>query len=140
MDWPGAGFWRELAEANPAAKVILTVRSAESWYESFSGTINQLLASRANAPPHMQGFLAMAVAVITRTGIPIDGSRDELIKAFNDHTARVIAAIPPERLLVYEVKEGWPKLCAFLGKPVPDEPFPRTNTVEDFWARIRGGA
>lgn len=38
--------------------------------------------------------------------------------------------VPPERLLVMNLKEGWAPLCAFLGKPIPDEPFPRVNESE----------
>ena len=45
------------------------------------------------------------------------------------------AALPPERLLVYTVGEGWEPLCGFLGAPVPDTPFPRENTTETFKAK-----
>jgi len=53
-----------------------------------------------------------------------------------EHTAEVIAAIPPERLLVYEAADGWTKLCVFLGVPVPPAPFPHSNTVADFQTRF----
>ena len=46
--------------------------------------------------------------------------------------------IPADRLLVYQVKDGWGPLCDFLGVPVPDEPFPRTNDRGEFWDRISG--
>jgi len=42
--------------------------------------------------------------------------------------------IPAQRLLVFEPSQGWEPLCRFLGGKIPDEPFPRTNTREDFWA------
>ena len=51
VDWPTASFWQELAEVYPQAKVILTVRSPESWAESFSETINKLMAGADQAPP-----------------------------------------------------------------------------------------
>ena len=138
VDWPTAAFWRELAKAYPKAKVILTVRSAESWYKSFSETIFALVESRDKAPPPMQPFLDMALGVINKTGFGGKSSQTDLMKAFNDHVSAVKAAIPPDRLLVYEVKEGWEPLCKFLGKPVPTMAFPMSNKKEEFWDRIKG--
>ena len=60
------------------------------------------------------------------------------MRAFNAHIEAVKAAIPADRLLVYQVKDGWGPLCEFLGVPVPDEPFPRTNDRGEFWDRISG--
>ena len=56
---------------------------------------------------------------------------------FRKHTEAVKAAIAPERLLVYEVGEGWPRLCKFLGVPVPDAPYPSENSTAEFQARVR---
>jgi hypothetical protein len=58
------------------------------------------------------------------------------VQVFERHIDEVKAAIPPERLLVLDVAEGWGPLCAFLGVPVPDEPFPRVNEREE-WHRKR---
>jgi hypothetical protein len=55
-----------------------------------------------------------------------------VLAAYRRRTEQVRAAIPPERLLVFEVTEGWEPLCAFLNAPVPDGPFPRTNSTEEF--------
>ena len=52
------------------------------------------------------------------------------------HNAEVIRVIPPSRLLVYNVADGWPKLCAFLSVPVPAEPFPHSNTTAEFGSRF----
>ena len=57
---------------------------------------------------------------------------DHCIAVFNLHNAMVKATIPPERLLVYEAGDGWGPLCAFLGVPVPNTPFPHENTTEAF--------
>ena len=57
---------------------------------------------------------------------------------FEDHIAEVKAGLPPERLLVFQVKEGWEPLCAFLDVPVPDEPFPRLNDAQQFASMIKG--
>lgn len=45
--------------------------------------------------------------------------------------------VPPEKLLVFEVKQGWEPLCKFLGKPVPDQPFPHVNDTQGFKDMVR---
>ena len=138
VDWPTAGFFRELNAAYPSAKFILTVRNPENWTDSFSHTIYQLLAQRSEAPEEMQAWLDMSEGVITRTGFPGGLDRDGLMQAFTAHNDTVKATIPKDRLLVYQVKEGWEPLCDFLGVPVPDGPFPRTNDRGEFWDRVSG--
>ena len=78
----------------------------------------------------------MATAVIAKTGFPTGLDKAALGKAFDAHIAAVKASIPASQLLVYQVKEGWEPLCAFLGVPVPLGPFPRTNDRSEFWERI----
>ena len=137
VDWPTAGFIPELYKAFPDAKFILTVRSPESWVASFSETIHMALAGKDQAPPHIQERLAMVIAVIDKTGFPAGLTKEQLEKAFNAHNAAVKALIPADQLLVYEVKEGWEPLCRFLGKPVPQEAFPRTNDRAAFWELLK---
>jgi hypothetical protein len=128
VDWPSAPFYKALADAYPDAKVILTVREAESWFKSTQDTI----LSRGLPPPPLSPFHAMLKKVIYD---PLGGrtqDHDALIGYYNAHNAQVRATIPPDRLLVYEVAEGWQPLCDFLGVPVPDGPMPKANTTEDF--------
>lgn len=124
VDWPTAGFFRELSTAYPSAKFVLTVRSPERWAEGFSETIYKLLAGRDQAPKEMQAWLEMAAAVIAKTGFPGGLDMAGLMKTFTAHNDAVKAAIPADRLLVYQVKDGWGPLCTFLDVPVPDTPFP----------------
>ncbi|WP_298071051.1 sulfotransferase family protein [Oleiagrimonas sp.] len=138
VDWPTACFFRELHTAYPDAKFILTQRSPESWADSFSSTIYKLLGERAEGPPEMKEWLEMSSGVIARTGFPEGLDRDGLIQSFEAHLEAVKQTIPAQQLLVYEVKQGWGPLCAFLDKPVPSEPFPRTNDREEFWDRVAG--
>ena len=140
VDWPTAGFYRELAEAYPAAKFILTVRSPDSWADSFMYTIYQLVAGRDEAPPEMRDWLEMAVAVITRCGFPEGLDRNQLMAGFVAHNDAVRATIPADRLLEFEVRQGWGPLCEFLGTTAPDEDFPRSNHREEFWELVKGGA
>lgn len=140
VDWPACNFYAELAEAYPEAKVLLSLRDPEKWWDSVHNTIYQALtADHANSPPNMQKQMAMANRLIleqTFGGKFLD--RDHAIGVFNAHNEAVKAAFPPERLLVFDVKEGWEPLCAFLGADVPDEPFPRVNSTEDFRASFGG--
>lgn len=140
VDWPTAGYYRELHAAYPAAKFILTHRSPESWVESFSATIYKLISAPQAAPEAMQPWLAMATAVIARTGFPLGLDKVGLASAFEDHLAAVKETISSPQLLIYQVREGWEPLCRFLGVPVPDGPFPRTNDRAEFWDRISGAA
>ncbi len=133
VDWPTAGFARELIAAYPKSKFILTTRSPESWAESFSQTIGKLLLEKDSFPAELQDWLGMVVRVVTKTGFPPGLSVPDLMATFTAHNEAVIAALPPNRLLVFHVREGWAPLCEFLGTPVPDEPFPRRNDRKEFW-------
>ena len=138
VDWPTACFFRELAETYPQAKFVLTERNPDNWADSFGATIYKLIAEREQGPPEMRDWLEMAASVIAKTGFPEGLDRAGLRAAFVAHNDAVKAAIPADRLLVYEVKQGWDPLCAFLGKDAPDEEFPRTNDRAEFWDRVTG--
>lgn len=128
-----------LAQHYPDAKVILTVRDPEKWYESALSTIY-----RAGPPPLQKALLALRLPFSPRLRKLIRvfrlsgnvwrkdfGGRFEdkayALKTFEAHVEAVKRTIPEERLLVYEVGEGWEPLCAFLNVPVPDKPFPHLN-------------
>ena len=138
VDWPTAGFCRELYAAYPSAKFILTVRDTGRWVESFSHTIYRLLASRDRVPAEMVDWLDMAKAVIERTGFPDGLDEAGLASAFDAHNEAVRAVIPASQLLKFDVKQGWQPLSDFLGLPVPAEPFPRSNARTEFWDRVTG--
>ncbi len=138
MDWPSAGFFRELLQRHPRAKFILTHRSPESWADSFGATVYKLVGELDRAPPEMRDWLRMATQVIEKTGFPPGLEREDLMAAFVVHNEAVKSTIPAEQLLVYEVKQGWEPLCAFLDKEVPPDPFPRTNDRAEFWELVTG--
>ena len=55
--------------------------------------------------------------------------RDALKETYNEYNSRVQAGIPEERLLTFNVKQGWKPLCEFLDVPVPEGiPFPHVHT------------
>lgn len=138
VDWPTACFFRELSAAYPDAKFVLTHRDPETWAASFSATIYKLLAGKDDGPPEMHDWLVMAERVIEKTGFPPGLDEAGLVQRFAAHNEAVKAAIPADRLLVYQVKEGWAPLCAFLGAETPDEPFSRTNDRSEFWDLVSG--
>lgn len=138
VDWPSAAFFHELVKTYPSARFVLTHRDPENWADSFGSTIYQVIAKREHFPPQMQAWLAMACGVVVRSGFPAGLDREGLIKAFVAHNEAVKATIPSDRLMIYQVKDGWDPLCRFLGIPVPAEPFPRSNSRDEFWKRLGG--
>lgn len=138
VDWPTAGFFRELNTVYPSAKFILTHRSPDSWVQSFSETIYKLTLGEVSGPPEMKPLLDMASSVVDRTGFPNGLDAAGLARAFAAHNDAVKATIPADRLLVYQVKEGWEPLCAFLGVTEPAEQFPRSNDRTEFWEKVAG--
>jgi hypothetical protein len=134
VDWPGASFWPELAEAFPDAVVLLSTREPHAWYESASSTIFPNLGGEP-PDPSMAAWHAMVREVFaTRFTLDVDDEA-AAIAAFEAHNARVRAEVPADRLVEWTVTDGWGPLCAALGVPEPDEPFPRLNTREDWGAR-----
>lgn len=138
VDWPTAAFFGELAVAYPEAKFILTERDPEHWADSFGETIYKAMAGRANFPAELKPWLDMAHGVIVKSGFPDGLDREDLIRGFVAHNDAVKKTIPADRLLNYQVREGWGPVCGFLGVATPDEPFPRTNDRIEFWERFSG--
>jgi hypothetical protein len=151
VDWPACTFYEELMERNPDAKVILTVRDPERWYESTRNTIYELSVGIPRSPLYRLGFALVSFFIFGRSArgnmadeIIWDGTFDgrfedrrHAIEVFDRWNEEVKRRVPQDKLLVYEVKEGWEPLCEFLGVEVPDEPFPRANVAAEMRRRIR---
>ena len=132
VDWPSATFYKTLADAYPEAKVILTVRDPEAWFASTQATIFARDFTAAPTTP----FETMAAKVVGDLFDRRMHDRDHLISVYERHNAQVRAVIAPERLLDYEVSQGWGPLCDFLGVAAPEGPMPKANSTEEFQARI----
>lgn len=140
VDWPGAHYWRELAAAYPDARVIHTVRSPEKWWASYSKTIAMVLAQAGSGDPEreIRNIPEMAHAIIAdQTFGSACNDEAAALRAFEKRTEDVKSALAPDRLLVFQVSDGWEPLCEFLGVAVPDKPFPRSNDQEGFWELIK---
>ena len=144
VDWPGCMFYRELMQTYPHAKVLLSVRDPERWYESTYNTLYQMpqqvrgLEPVAALIPQIKRMRRMIFGVIWNG--TFDGRFDDkqhAINVFNEHIEAVKRTVPAEHLLVYSVKEGWEPLCAFLDVPVPESSFPHLNERDQFKAMMR---
>lgn len=129
VDFPGSHYWRELADAYPKAKIILSVRDAERWFASTQDTI---FSKTMQGLQEGTKWGRMADATITDHMGGDLNDKDALVAAFNDHSARVEAAFGPERLLVFEAKDGWAPLCKFLGVSEPEGDYPHINSKAEF--------
>ena len=133
VDYPGCHFWRELTAAYPKAKVILTVRDPDEWFDSTQATVlsPQMHAQMAASPART--FMEKTVWSEFGDGVH---DRAHMVAVFKRHSAEVQRAIPKDRLLVFEVADGWAPLCEFLGVPVPSAPFPHLNSREEMAAML----
>ena len=154
VDWPACSFYAELLERNPDAKVLLSVRDPERWYESTRQTIYKIGKISTGSPFSRLGFALLSRLVFGsfKTGQgpmteeiiwqgTFDGrfeDKDHAIEVFNRHNQEVQRRVPQEQLLIYEVKEGWGPLCAFLGVEEPDKPFPHLNDAAEMRRRELG--
>jgi len=136
VDWPSAAFWRELADHYPDAPVILSVRPPEAWFKSVMATIYPSMRDRAGRTPNDRARGDMAWELIVQQ--TFSGRMDDAAHAmavFEAHNTEVQRTIAPDRLLTFDVAEGWAPLCRHLGVTVPETPFPRTNSTEQFRSR-----
>ena len=132
VDWPGGGIWQPIAEAFPDAPVLLSTRSsADQWWTSASNTIFE---GMADLDPDSSPWAAMALTMM-EAFTPGWLDEDSAKAAYDAHNAEVRATCPPDRLVEWQPADGWGPLCDALGVPVPEEPFPVTNTTEEFRAR-----
>lgn len=134
VDWPACNFYGDLAGLYPDARVILSLRDPDKWFDSCHATIFRAMRMETDRmPPPVRAQMAMARKLIIENtfGGDID-DRAHAIAVYNRHNEQVRRSIPKDRLLVFEPGDGWEPLCAFLGVPVPDRPYPRTNTTEEF--------
>ena len=145
VDWPSTYFWKQLAAANPDAKIILTLRDPEAWYRSAAATIfaRMLEFEALRADPDAvdearRRHMEMVNTIVVEKTFGGSLEKHHAIQVFNDHNADVRRSVPREKLLVYDSGEGWEPLCDFLGVPVPDTPYPKVNTTDDFVSRFPG--
>jgi hypothetical protein len=150
VDWPACTFYEELLRRHPDAKLLLSVRDPERWYESTRNTIHELSKIIAGSwlSRVIFAFVGLFVPGVFEIGRmdneiiwqgTFDGKFEDkrhAIEVFNRHNEEVRRRVPREQLLVYEAKEGWGPLCEFLDVEEPDQPFPRLNDAAEMRRRI----
>jgi Sulfotransferase domain len=139
VDWPACAFWRELADANPDALVLLSTRaSADAWWKSANATIFQVHARdlQPEEAATMRTQLEMIDVVLDTTFCRRRSDETAAKVAYEQHNAAVRAGADPARLVEWQPGDGWAPICAALGVPVPDDAFPHVNTTADFRAMI----
>jgi hypothetical protein len=134
VDFPGASYWRQLIRHYPRARVVLSVRDPGEWYDSVQATVLPFVLARGKHPaPHVNAIAEMAHQTVDVQ--VFDGrlsDREHAIRVFNRHIAEVQAAVPADRLLTYDLRDGWEPLCEFLDVDVPAIPLPKTNSSKEF--------
>jgi hypothetical protein len=154
IGFPGYIFAQQLLKKYPDAKIILSYRDAEEWYDDISATVFQ------NSSNHVNKQYAEAVKefdpYLSECIIRIHALQDRIlekgyfegrfedktyaVERYKQYNEEVKQTFPPEKLLVYQVTEGWEPICDFLGVPVPeDEPFPHLNHKDVFHKRSSTG-
>ena len=129
VDWPGGAFWRELSAAFPDALVLLSVRDPEAWYQSASNTI---FLTFDNMPPEVAPWMDEVRKLLHDRFSDQFDDPTAMMDAFVRHNDSVRNEVPASRLLEWTPGDGWDPICERLGLPVPGEPFPVTNTTDEF--------
>lgn len=139
VDWPACDFYADILSVWPQAKIILNVRDPHAWYKSMQNTIYmayRMLKNAGDAAASNPLPRLLDVMLWQRTFHGRFDDEDYAIAAFERHIDRVKQSVPAHKLLVFDVKEGWEPLCAFLDVPVPDRPFPHLNDTTAFQERV----
>ena len=139
VDWPAAAFWPELMHVYPEAKIVLSIRDAEEWYESARNTIFRSMDS--SLPPQdesLRNRIEMLKEII------VDGTfdgdlkdRGRCIKIYKENIERCRSEVPSYRLIEFDASLGWEPLCRGLGCRIPQQPYPHVNKASEFAHRWR---
>ncbi|MBO0802279.1 MAG: sulfotransferase family protein [Nocardiopsaceae bacterium] len=154
VDHPASFFYRELLEAYPDAKVLLSVRDGEKWARSVRATIwdsqygdtvtRYLREARRRIDPQMARHSELMRRLFQQSGMfgddPEHFDEAETAAWMERHNEEVRKYVPPGQLLEWSPSDGWEPLCEFLGKPVPAEPLPHVNETSDFAMRTVGAS
>ena len=141
VDDPTTCFYAQLAERYPEAKVILTHRDPDRWFDSAqnSALSDAALEYLENETPETKPLNDLLAPMGWDPRDPRTHDREYMLNWFKSHVEEVKRTIAPERLLVFQVSEGWDPLCHFLGVDVPESTFPHVNTTEQFLTMVRTG-
>lgn len=140
VDWPGAWCWEQSMAAFPEAKVLHTERPEEEWWNSFDATIRKRMTTTGigNAAPHLTDLNGVLKKGFRKFVASDPTDKASVLEAYRRNNEKVRDVVPADRLLVFNVADGWEPLCRFLEVPVPEVPFPHRNQRDEFWKPITG--
>ncbi|KAI8140515.1 P-loop containing nucleoside triphosphate hydrolase protein [Fennellomyces sp. T-0311] len=138
---PTTIFLERLLVKYPDAKIILTLRDPDSWYKSVKNTIFQMTHKPLppSTPKHLVRIRDMAhtICLDGSFGKPDEFNDAQAMKdKFIKHNEWVKQHVPAGQLLIMELGDGWDKLCTFLNKPIPKEPYPHTNSTQELLEKV----
>ncbi len=139
VDFPVAACWQDVLAAYPGARVILSAREAEEWYDSFSNTILKIVLDRDAWPDSARPWYEMLEAIVVDRALGGRTDREGILKAYRANVDAARALAEDGRALIHSARDGWGPLCAFLSLRPPAEPYPRTNAREAFLPAVRAG-
>lgn len=140
-DWPAVAFAKELIEAYPEAKVVLTNRDVDSWHASTMRTVYwRATDPELRALQYVSWAAGMYYPMLKKffdtffRGDFVNQGKEVYINHYNE----VRSLVAKENLLEFRVQDGWEPLCEFLEQPVPMGcKFPNVNDNSDFVSRSR---
>jgi hypothetical protein len=139
VDWPAAAFWPQLMHVYPEAKIVLSIRDADKWFESARNTIFQSMDSNLLAKDEI---LRTRIEMLKE--IIVDGTfngdltdKDKCIKIYKENIERCRSEVPLDRLIEFDTFLGWEQLCKELDCKIPEKPYPHVNKAEEFTHRWR---
>ncbi|CAO2653408.1 Nn.00g028190.m01.CDS01 [Neocucurbitaria sp. VM-36] len=130
-DSPCNGLVEELLQLYPDAKVICTVRDPQAWVSSMQTVANastlSFLRFMLFLLPTMR-FFPDYVDALRNQWVSLYGRPEPAtLHHWEAHMAYLKRVVPKEKLVFFDVRDGWGPLCAALGREVPDVEFPRVN-------------
>jgi hypothetical protein len=132
LDWPMVYFWDKVIAAHPSAKVLLTERDPESWFDSHLWMLQAIEQARQTHTMPAPEVERLTFELLASKFSDRLLDKDHCIEVYQRHYQQVRETVPPQRLLGYRVADGWGPLCRFLNVDPPAEPFPRVNTRRTF--------
>ena len=136
VEWPAVSFLSQILAAFPEAKLVLTLRDPDDWYESAADTIfDALEISLHNPNPDQQDQARFARRLILRRVFSNKyKDNDFVLGIYKRQISSAIEQVPREPLLLYCISEGWESLCAFMEIEPPGKPLPWVNKRAEFMA------
>ena len=139
VDWPAATFWPQLMHVYPEAKIVLSIRDADKWFESARNTIFQSMDSNLLAKDEvLRKRIEMLKEIIVDGTFNGDlSNKDKCIKIYKNNIEKCRSEVPLDRLIEFDTFLGWKQLCKELDCKIPEKPYPHVNKAAEFAHRWR---